>query len=167
MDDMLDHVTSLISRDAENRGVKILIRLPNKVPEALADPDRLGQALLNLCLNALDAMPDGGLLTLAISSTSDRVCLLVKDNGTGISQENLAHIFDPYFTTKAKGTGIGLATVHKIVEALRGEISVNSRQATDKHPGETIFRIWLPRVKEKTPDASPDTSPDGGLHAGN
>lgn len=167
MDDMLDHVTSLISRDAENRGVKILIRLPNKVPEALADPDRLGQALLNLCLNALDAMPDGGLLTLAISSTSDRVCLLVKDNGTGISQENLAHIFDPYFTTKAKGTGIGLATVHKIVEALKGEISVNSRQATDKHPGETIFRIWLPRVKEKTPDASPDTSPDGGLHAGN
>ena len=57
--------------------------------------------------------------------------------------------------------------MHKIVEALKGEISVNSRQATDKHPGETIFRIWLPRVEEKTPDASPDTSPDGGLHAGN
>lgn len=166
MDAMLDHVTSLIARDAESRRVKILIRLPHRVPEALADPDRLGQALLNICLNALDAMPGGGLLTLAISSTPDRVCLLVKDNGTGISRENLAHIFDPYFTTKSKGTGIGLATVHKIVEALNGEISVDSRQASDGHPGETVFRIWLPRVKEEKPDASPEKAPADGLRAG-
>ena len=68
----------------------------------------------------------------------------VLDNGTGIKPENLPHVFDPYFTTKTKGTGIGLATVHKIVEAMNGEISVTSREATERHTGETCFSIWLP-----------------------
>lgn len=146
-DRVIDHVTRLLSQDAGNRGVRIRIVLPRKVPLVTADPDRLGQALLNLCLNALEAMPDGGTLTLEISQVADRVCLAVKDTGTGIARENLSHIFDPYFTTKAKGTGIGLPTVHKIVEAFHGEISVESKQATDKHAGGTTFRMWLPAVE--------------------
>lgn len=148
---VIDHVTKLLAQDAAHRGIKILIRLPRKLPLALADPDRLGQALLNLCLNAFDAMPGGGRLTLAVSSSEERVCLIVQDTGTGISTENLQHIFDPYFTTKPKGTGIGLPTVHKIVEALKGEISVDSHTATEKRKGETVFRIWLPTVRNEIP----------------
>ncbi|MBQ1846324.1 MAG: histidine kinase, partial [Desulfovibrio sp.] len=145
LDTVLDHVTSLILRDAETRKVKVVIRLPRKCPLAMADPDRLGQALLNLCLNALEAMPPGGgRLTLAASQAGDHAVVTVKDNGTGIAPEHLSRIFDPYFTTKAKGTGIGLATVHKIVEALHGEIAVASRPAEGKRQGETVFTVTLP-----------------------
>ena len=108
----------------------------------------MGQALLNLCLNALDAMPEGGQLTLAIVERKGRVCLMVRDNGTGIEASQLPHIFDPYYTTKGQGTGLGLAMVHKIVEAHDGEISVTSRPAQTARRGETTFRIWLPRAAE-------------------
>ena len=145
LDMVLDHVTSLILRDAETRRVKVVIRLPRKAPLAMADPDRLGQALLNLCLNALEAMPPGGgRLTLAAAQAGGRAIVTVKDNGTGIAPEHLSRIFDPYFTTKAKGTGIGLATVHKIVEALHGEITVASRPSEGKRQGETVFTLSLP-----------------------
>lgn len=142
-DEVMQHVARLLAQNAANRNVKIILNL-RKSPKALADPDRLGQAVLNLCLNALDAMPKGGKLTLATNVSEGRICLQVLDNGTGIKPENLPHVFDPYFTTKTKGTGIGLATVHKIVEAMNGEISVTSREATERHTGETCFSIWLP-----------------------
>lgn len=142
-DQVMQHVARLLAQNAASRGVQIILNL-RKCPMAEADPDRLGQAVLNLCLNALDAMPKGGKLTLATTVSEGRICLQVLDNGTGITPENLPHVFDPYFTTKTKGTGIGLATVHKIVEAMKGEISVTSREATERHTGETCFSIWLP-----------------------
>ncbi len=142
-DEVMQHVARLLAQNAASRGVQFILNL-RKCPRALADPDRLGQAVLNLCLNALDAMPKGGKLTLATNVSEGRICLQVLDNGTGIKPENLPHVFDPYFTTKTKGTGIGLATVHKIVEAMNGEISVTSREATERHTGETCFTIWLP-----------------------
>lgn len=113
------------------------------MPLALVDPERMGQALLNLCLNALDAMPQGRVLTLAVGRSRQRVCLMVRDTGTGIVPRQLPHIFDPYFTTKGQGTGLGLAMVHKIVEAHGGEIGVSSHLAREGQPGETIFRVWL------------------------
>ena len=145
---VVDHVTRLIHQDADKRKVKIVCRSPRRVPLALADPERMGQALLNLCLNALDAMPDGGQLTLAIVERKGRVCLMVRDNGTGIEASKLPHVFDPYYTTKGQGTGLGLAMVHKIVEAHDGEISVTSRPAQAGRRGETTFHIWLPRAAE-------------------
>ncbi len=145
-DEVMQHVARLLAQNAASRGVKIILNL-RKCPKAEADPDRLGQAVLNLCLNALDAMPKGGKLTLATTVSEGRICLQVLDNGTGIKPENLPHVFDPYFTTKTKGTGIGLATVHKIVEAMKGEISVTSRVATERHTGETCFSIWLPMAE--------------------
>ena len=68
-----------------------------------------------------------------------------------IVPRQLPHVFDPYFTTKGQGTGLGLAMVHKIVEAHNGEISVTSRQAQSGAEGETIFRIWLPEAPPATP----------------
>ena len=141
LDTVLDHVTSLILRDADTRRVKVVIRLPRKAPLAMADPDRLGQALLNLCLNALEAMPpSGGRLTLAAAQASGR------------------------------------ATVHKIVEALHGEISVASRPSEGKRQGETVFTISLPLADAAGAGAEPagedfsaksayTSSPDKAAHA--
>lgn len=76
---------------------------------------------------------------------------MVRDTGKGIVPRQLPHIFDPYFTTKGQGTGLGLAMVHKIVEAHGGEISVSSRMALEGRRGETIFRIWLPCAPQEPP----------------
>ena len=91
-------------------------------------------------------MPDGGTLTLGCTVEKQHLVLSVTDTGQGIAPENLNHIFDPYFTTKGHGTGLGLATVHKIVEALEGEVYVQSRQATADTPGRTTFFIRLPQA---------------------
>ena len=147
---VLEHVVRLIRQDAESRGVEVECRVPQSVPMAMVDPERMGQAVLNLCLNALDAIPRGGRLTLAVAWRKKGVCLMVRDTGVGIVPRQLQHVFDPYFTTKGQGTGLGLAMVHKIVEAHSGQISVTSRQAQAGAEGETIFRIWLPAVPPAT-----------------
>ncbi|MEG2004735.1 MAG: ATP-binding protein, partial [Bilophila sp.] len=90
-------------------------------------------------LNALEAMPDGGDLFLVLQPDQDALRLEIRDTGTGIPPEALPHIFDPYFTTKGQGTGLGLATVHKIVEAHGGSIFVTSNP-----PQGTTFRLLLP-----------------------
>ena len=103
------------------------------------DPDRMRQVILNLCLNGLEAMPDGGELFLSLHPEPDALRLEIRDTGMGIAPDALPHIFDPYFTTKGQGTGLGLATVHKIMEAHGGSISVTSE------PGQgAVFRLLLP-----------------------
>lgn len=158
LEDSVAHVLRLIAQDAEKRGVRLVNGLPADLPPARMDPDRLGQALLNICLNALDAMPDGGTLTLGCTVEKQHLVLSVTDTGQGIAPENLNHIFDPYFTTKGHGTGLGLATVHKIVEALEGEVYVRSRQATADTPGRTTFFIRLPQAGKAT--GHPADGPD-------
>lgn len=152
--DMADHVTRLIAQDAEKRGVEVIRRESRHAPPlALADPERMGQALLNLCLNALDAMPDGGRLTLIITERKGQVGLIVRDTGKGISPDHLPHIFDPYFTTKSQGTGLGLAMAHKIIEAHDGEMTVTSHPAQAGRNGETTFCVWLPAAGSGPADA--------------
>jgi two-component system sensor histidine kinase HydH len=97
------------------------------------DPDRLHQALLNLVLNAMDAMPDGGELKIAAAADGDRITIAVQDSGIGMTEDVRRRIFDPFFTTKARGTGLGLAKVQSIIEEHGGAIacdSVLSRGAT-------------------------------------
>ena len=149
LENVVAHVMRLIRQDAERRKVTLEYRASRRVPSVLADSERMSQALLNLCLNALDAMPDGGRMTLAIARGKQRVCLMVRDTGTGIDPAARAHIFDPYFTTKGQGTGMGLAMAHKIVTAHDGEIRLYSRPAGKDGRGETIFRIWLPTAPQE------------------
>jgi len=95
----------------------------------LADETQIQQVLMNLCLNARDAMPEGGLLhvqTSLVPGESDGVRLSVRDRGTGLSEHVKAHLFDPFFSTKEHGTGLGLAVVHQIVESQGGRIEVSS-----------------------------------------
>jgi CheY-like chemotaxis protein len=113
---------------------------PGTIPIA-ADPGMIDQVLLNLVLNARDAMQGGG--RLAISTTLERgeACITVQDSGAGIPQDDLPRIFEPFFTTKepGHGTGLGLATVHGIVEQHGGRIEVDST------PGRgSTFRVYLP-----------------------
>ena len=144
-DDLMAHVHKLIQHEAAARGATVALRLPPRLPSAMLDVDRMGQALLNLCLNGLDSMQHAGqgeaTLTLAVSA-GRRLCFMVADTGPGIAEEDLPHIFDPYFTTKSQGTGLGLAMVHKIVEAHQGHIDVT------RNNGRTIFHIWLPLTPE-------------------
>ena len=106
---------------------------------AWCDPDLLRQALVNLILNAIDAMPHGGRLTVTAAARAGGVEIAVQDTGVGIPATALAHIFDPFFTTKGQGTGLGLAIAHNALEAHGGAIRVES-------PGDrgARFTLWLP-----------------------
>ena len=117
----------LVQQDVANKNIDFKVHTENGACSVIVDPDRLTQCLLNLYLNAIQAMESGG--TLAVKCTVDEtenVNIIVSDTGEGISSEQLKKIFDPYFTTKNKGTGLGLAIVHKIIEAHGGYIEVNS-----------------------------------------
>lgn len=144
--EVAEHALRLLGQDAAQRGVHLVLEdAPAPLPLVMLDADRFGQALLNVCLNALEAMPQGGVLTLRLSLyAAKRLCLEVEDTGTGISPENMPHIFDPYFTSKGQGTGLGLATVHKIVEAHGGEVAVSTRYASPDGKNGTSFRFLLP-----------------------
>jgi signal transduction histidine kinase len=110
----------------------------SKLPPVRADRAMLRQALLNLVLNALDAMPDGG--TLTISSRAENGCfsVSVKDTGPGIPVNIQGRIFDPFFTTKGDGTGLGLSIVYNIINLHKGEVGFES------DGGGTTFNLKIP-----------------------
>ena len=134
---LLDHSVRLVQQDAATRNIDIDVLTDPDVPWVSIDPDRMTQCLLNLYLNAIQAMGEGGRLTIK-SMRDDRgnARLAVEDTGRGIGEEDLNRIFDPYFTTKDSGTGLGLAIVHKILEAHNAGIAVSS--TPDKG---TVFTI--------------------------
>lgn len=161
---LVNHVLRLVRQDAAHRGVAVRVEMSegaqeqggakdgaaphglaqNALPRALLDPDRFSQALLNVFLNALEAMPSGGELAVRLAAApGNRIAVTVRDTGTGIAPEHLATIFDPYFTTKSQGTGLGLAIVHKIVEAHGGEVSLRS---TPGQGTEVIFLLPAEQV---------------------
>jgi len=129
----------LIERQASEANISIKTDFDSEIDEILIDPDRINQVLLNLYLNAIDSMNDGGSLTVMLAKNPKKKGIEIKvaDTGTGISEGDLSHIFDPYFTTKASGTGLGLAIVHNIMEAHGGEIAIESRLG--QGTGVTIF----------------------------
>ncbi|HEY8995433.1 MAG TPA: PAS domain S-box protein [Lacunisphaera sp.] len=122
-----------------------------------ADKGQIGRVVQNLVINAVQAMPHGGSLEIVVRNDpqdgmsqpgltpGDYIQIAISDTGEGIKPENLARIFDPYFTTKQSGTGLGLAAVYSIVKKHRGHIEVDSQ------PGKgTTFRIWLPALRDRT-----------------
>ena len=124
---LLSRSIRLIQRDATNKNIDVKLHTENDIDPVWIDPDRLAQCLLNLYINAIQAMEDGGTLTVKCAvDRAKNVSITVSDSGRGIAPEHLSKIFDPYFTTKKKGTGLGLAIVHKIIEAHQGHIEVNS-----------------------------------------
>lgn len=139
VNDLIERSLRLIRRDAEAKGVAVEFIPYERLPQVEMDPDRFTQALLNLYLNALQAMEVGGKLTVRTTLDGSGVRIEVEDTGKGIPAEGLKNIFNPYFTTKISGTGLGLAIVHKLIEAHDGEIRVRSA------PGEgATFSVLVP-----------------------
>lgn len=126
--ELVERALRLVESEAEAFGVTLSVEKPEAKVMAELDADRFTQCLLNLFLNALQAMKaGGGRLAVTLARADGMVHLTVSDSGCGMGAETLKSLFDPYYTTKAEGTGLGLAIVHKIVEAHGGTIDVTSR----------------------------------------
>ena len=125
VEELVQHALTLVENDCSSKGIAVRTRIAQLEPTRL-DSDRMLQILLNLFLNAIQAMPTGGTLTVSAQRVKDRLELSVADTGLGIAPQDLDRIFDPYFTTKNQGTGLGLATVRTMVEAHGGQVRVSS-----------------------------------------
>lgn len=133
---------NLLRPEIENRGQRIVEKLASKLPLAMFDPAQMKQVLVNLLKNAMQAMTAGGELTVQTGASPEAVFASVSDTGPGIPQEQLNRIFEAFFTTKKKGSGLGLMIVQRIVRDHGGRIDLES------HPGKgTTFRVWLPLVE--------------------
>jgi signal transduction histidine kinase len=141
---MFDEILPIVQPEAQSHNIRVVVDCPSEAPVVNGDAAMLRQALLNLAINACQAMPDGGTLRLACAPAGrGKVEVRVEDSGIGIPPEHLGRIFDLYFTTKEHGTGIGLSMVYRIVQMHDGEVEVHST------PGRgTTFRILLPRAGE-------------------
>jgi signal transduction histidine kinase len=136
---LIAELAEFIRAELEQSHIRLLLELDEKVPPTLIDERYMKQALLNLIKNALAAMPNGGLLTIATQVVDNEILISVCDTGIGMSAENLAKIFEPYFTTKDNGTGLGLTLVYKIIKEHHGDIAVESREGEGSN-----FEISLP-----------------------
>ena len=137
--------------------IDLVTRLSPSLARVSANPHQIGQVIMNLVVNARDAMPGGGRLTIETGNVGQAVMLAVGDTGYGMDDETRARLFEPYFTTKepGRGSGVGLATVYDVVTQFGGQISVMS----DAGAGST-FKIYLPRVQEPAPPVvTPGTAP--------
>lgn len=123
---LLASLASFVRRDCEAAGVKLQLVLP-ALPKIHLDADQIRQAVLNLLRNAKESMPQGGELTLSAEHVDDTLIIHVRDTGVGIAPENVARIFDPFYSTKLTGTGLGLALTQQIVAEHGGQIRVNSK----------------------------------------
>jgi signal transduction histidine kinase len=137
--EVLKELAALQASEAKRSGVKIRVVAAPNLPSLTADPNHLTQVLLNLMLNGLQAMPNGGTLTLEAKTSNGNCLIAVTDTGTGIAPENLSRLFEPYFTTKTKGTGLGLAISLRLIEAHGGKIT-----AANLPGGGCRFEISLP-----------------------
>ena len=127
LSELIPRSLQLIQQDAANKDIDLRLEMKKRLCRVWIDPDRMAQCLLNLYLNAIQAMEGGGTLFVSCEQEEETtVRITVRDTGKGMEPETKAKIFDPYFTTKNKGAGLGLAIVHKIIEAHRGSIVVES-----------------------------------------
>jgi two-component system nitrogen regulation sensor histidine kinase NtrY len=142
VDQVVQGVARLFQAQLESRsGGPIACQLDlNATDSIAADPELLHRVISNLVLNAMDAMPNGGTLTLRTRQSSDRVAIDVSDTGIGLTPEECARLFTPYYTSKQHGTGLGLAIVQSVISDHGGTVSVKSQRGRG-----TTFRIELPR----------------------
>ncbi len=141
---IIQEAVSLIQSHTKTQGIIVESKLETVLPVLLIDRDQIKQVVLNLLLNACQAMPTGGELRLSASHAGNRVRIEITDTGIGIPEKNLKNIFNPFFTTKAEGTGLGLALSFTVIESHGGTIEAKSEEGKG-----SIFTISLPLPKEK------------------
>ena len=139
LNEVVERTLDLLRPELDNRGLHVKVKLAEPLPLVPIDSTQIQQVLVNLIKNAMQAMTKGGTLTLQTGESSDGVWFSVGDTGGGIPQEQLNRIFEPFYTTKKKGTGLGLMIVQRIIRSHRGRIDLES------HVGRgTTFRVLLP-----------------------
>ena len=139
LNEAIESVLTLTTQEARKVGVKFDKKLDPSIGKRSIDAGMLKQAFLNLVLNAIQAMPNGGVLTVESRLRSDAIEVKIEDTGVGIPEENRKKLFSPFFTTKKNGTGLGLAITYRIIENHRGRIDVASEQGKG-----TTFTVKLP-----------------------
>ncbi len=149
LEDLIREVLGFLEKESNYRNISFVFNIHKDVPLIKSDKGRLQQVFLNIINNAFGAMDDGGRIEFIVQKEGEeQVCVKIKDNGVGISQDNLDHIFEPFFTTKReKGTGLGLSITYGIIEKLGGKIFVESMEKEW-----TEFSIVLPLVAKITGD---------------
>jgi PAS domain S-box-containing protein len=158
--DVIDSTLKLMSQQLRQKNIRLDLSLAAANDSIRADGDQLSQAFINLFLNAIEAMPDGGTLTvrtaaihpngyrpaLSAGNPAPGIGVTIRDTGTGITAETIPHIFDPFFTTKDHGTGLGLSVAHGIINEHAGLIDVESELGRG-----TTFTVQLPLLQEDNP----------------
>ena len=139
LNDVVRRVFELVSPEARERGVVLRLELSEDLPAINGDEDQLGQAVLNIVVNAFQSMATGGDLTARTQTESGQVCLMLTDTGCGIPEEEVDRIFEFYYTTKDEGTGLGLSIAQRIIYQHGGHIDVESLPERG-----TTFRVYLP-----------------------
>jgi signal transduction histidine kinase len=147
--EVISDVLVFHDKEAVYRNIKVYVDVPEEMPSIQTDRSKLQQVLVNLVNNAFQAVDDGCLLDIEVSpEASDKIRIIISDNGCGMPEENLPKIFEPFFTTKDgnKGTGLGLAITYGLVKKLHGDITVKSKINEG-----TTFTITLPtRIQEES-----------------
>jgi len=139
LNEALESVLTLTSQEARKAGISVRKQLDPAIGKRSLDAGMLKQAFLNLVLNALQAMPEGGELTVKSGIRNEMIEVMIRDTGSGISEENRKKLFSPFFTTRKQGTGLGLAITYRIIEKHRGTIDVVSE------PGQgATFTVKIP-----------------------
>ncbi len=160
----LEETLGLLRSEIENKSVQVSLDIPAGLPRVRADRDQMKQAFFNVIKNALQAMPDGGSLDIVLSAVHQHLSIAFTDSGVGIDPEDLGRIFEPYHTTKAHGSGLGLMIVQRILQDHGGEIEVDSK------PDEgTTLNLRLPlarrRVRLLTRGSKAESGADGAAPA--
>ena len=136
---VLQAVLALMEANLAHHKIQLVLDLLPETPEIQFDSDKLKQAFMNVVLNAIEAMPQGGVLKVATIMDKDRVGIKVADTGVGIPEEDLSQLFEPFFTKKTRGTGLGLANVKRILEEHGGSVEIESTISEG-----TAVSLWLP-----------------------
>ena len=139
IEDVLEKNISFLASQFKEAGYIIKKHYDNDLPEINADKDMLYQAFLNILINAMQGMPEGGIIYVKVSAGDNAVTIVFEDEGEGIPEDVMEKIWDPFFTTKAKGTGLGLGIVRNIIESHEGSVSIDNKPDTG-----TIVKVILP-----------------------
>jgi signal transduction histidine kinase len=137
--ELLHYVLNLMAKQLEKQGVQVKTNIPEELPLVIAVGSQIQQVLINLILNSFDAMPEGGELQVRARAVKNGVEIMLQDSGPGIPDDRKPHIFEPFFSTKDGGTGLGLTVSYNIITAHGGTLEL----AANNGPG-ACFRLYLP-----------------------
>ena len=149
LNQVLQEVLDLMGANLNHHQIALIKKFATNLPPVSLDRDKLKQAFMNIVLNAMDAMPEGGILEIVTLQGADKVRIDVVDTGIGIPPEDLNQLFEPFFTTKSQGTGLGLANAKRVLEQHGGDIQGKSVVEQG-----TTISLWLPLSSDSSPSNS-------------